>query len=423
MTDEVALLLRRAGFGPTAEELAAARRSGYAATLAALVAPTGPDIGATSAPIPQLGMDPYADKPSPTAAQKATMDGVRATQTELITRWWLDRMIVADHQAVEKLLFFWHGHWATSVEKVRSPQLMLRQHRTLREATDFPAMARRMVVDPALVYWLDGQLNTGRSPNENLARELMELFTLGIGQYSEDDVQAASRALTGWRVSLGSERCVFDPREHDDTEKTILGATAAFTATTLVDLLVQHSPTCARFIASRLWYRYASSTEPVAESTRARMVAAFPEPAAMLRALFEDDAFRRTSGGMAKQPVEWLVGAMRQLGLRLVNVSDDVLARILTGLQTLGQRPFAPPNVGGWPPSHAWLTSATAQVRLNLAGTIAQLSTVDRLTPEGLAYLLCVDTWTNRTYAVLREVRQPRPLLTLGLASPEYLVT
>jgi uncharacterized protein (DUF1800 family) len=422
MTDDVTLLLRRAGFGPTAAQLTAARQAGYAKTLTALLAPPGPDIGATSAPIPTLGLDPYAAMPSPTNEQRIKANQTRQSQTEQITRWWLDRMAVADHQAIEKLLFFWHGHWATSVEKVWSPQFMLAQHRALRRATDFATMCHRMVVDPALVYWLDGQLNTKESPNENFARELMELFMLGIGQYTEKDVKEAGRALTGWRVSLGSEACFLVPEKHDRGRKTILGVTANLTASSLVDLLLRQQ-SCPRFVASRLWFRYGSSTEPIPERVREAMAAAFPQPRSMLRVLFEDDAFRGTAGTMVKQPVEWFVGATRQLRLRLGNLPRETHMVVFDGLRSMGQLPFAPPSVGGWPAGGVWLTSAAAQVRLGLAGTLASLAEIDRLTPEELAYLLCVDAWTDRTYAALRDVKDPRQLLTLGLASPEYLVT
>ncbi|SCF33515.1 Uncharacterized conserved protein, DUF1800 family [Micromonospora viridifaciens] len=422
MTEDVALLLRRAGFGPTAAELAAAAKVGYAATVMALTAPRGPDIGATSAPAPQLGPDPYAVTPNPTPARRAAADKVREEQTEQLTRWWLDRLTVANHQAVEKLLFFWHGHWATSIRKVKSPQLMLTQHQTLRHAPNFAEMARRMVVDPALVHWLDGQLNTREAPNENLARELCELFLLGIGRYTEADVKAAGRALTGWRLDLRAERTVLDRDAHDAGSKVILGVRDRFTARGLVDLLLRQ-PACAEFIATRLWFRYASSTEPIPGATRDRMVAAFPAPMAMLRALFTDDAFRATHGTMVKQPVEWMVGAMRQLGLRPADFPREMFIQLCDGLGGLGQRPFAPPSVGGWPAGAAWLTSAAARLKLSLAGKLASQLELGRLTPEDVAAMLCVDRWTNRTYAVLRKVDNPRMLLTMGLVSPEYAVT
>ncbi|OZV83955.1 hypothetical protein CA850_04820 [Micromonospora echinospora] len=422
MTDDVALLLRRAGFGPTAAELTAARRAGHAATLTALTSPPGPDIGATRAPLPRLGPDPYARTPTPSPEQRIRADDQRRSETTLISRWWLDRMTVADHQATEKLLFFWHGHWATSIVKVKSAQLMLAQHGALRAARDFVDMVHRMVVDPALVYWLDGQFNSREAPNENLARELLELFTVGIGRYTEADVRDAGRALTGWRIDLAGERTTLDPRRHDDGEKTILGETGAFTAHGLADLLLRQ-PACPRFVATRLWHRYASSHRPVPEPTLAAMVAAYPDPMAMLRALLADEAFPATRSTMVKQPVEWLVGAMRQLALRPATMPTETVVALLDGLGGLGQRPFAPPSVGGWPAGAAWLTSAAARLKLHLAGKLAALRSPEGLTPEEVAHLLCVDRWTDRTYAVLRAAGNSRLMLTLGLVSPEYAVT
>lgn len=422
MSESVGLLLRRAGFGPTAVELAAARQAGYAATLSGLTAPPGPDVGATGAPIPDLGPDAYAGKRDLTYEQKVKLEDLRTAQTVQITEWWLNRMTVASHQAVEKLILFWHGHWATSVKKVRSPQLMLSQHRTLRESADFTVMARRMVTDAALNHYLDGHLNTRQAPNENLARELCELFVLGIGHYTEKDVKEAGRALTGWRFSLTMGRSVFEPRAHDAGTKTILGRSGNYTAESLVDLLVRQEA-CPRFIAARLWFRYASSAKPIPPALQEKMVRAFPAPMAMLRVLLGDDTFQATAGTMVKQPVEWLVGAFRQAGVQPAQLSPETRAAILHDLESLGQLPFAPPNVGGWPSGGAWLTSASAQVRLRLAGRIAEHTQLDRLDPESLAYLLCVDRWTDRTYSVLRDTRDKRQLLTLGLVSPEYLVT
>ncbi|MFG3701488.1 DUF1800 family protein [Micromonospora sp. NPDC047620] len=422
MTDDIILLLRRAGFGPTAAELGAARRLGYAAALSGVVAPAGPDVSATSAPVPDLGPDPFVSMPRPTDAQRAEGDRRRTEQTVSLARWWLDRMTVADHQAVEKLVFFWHGHWATSVAKVRSAQLMLGQLQAFRESRDFAELAHRMVLDRALVYWLDGQHNKKAAPNENLARELFELFMLGVGQYSERDVKEAGRALTGWRVVLDRETLVSDPQHRDTGRKTILGTTSNFDARSLVDLLLRQRA-CPRFIASRLWFRYASATQPIPDRTREAMVQAFPAPMAMLRALFEDEAFRATRGTMVKQPIEWLVGAMRNLGIRPAAIPEQVFTEIYWAMEALGQRPFAPPSVGGWPAGAAWLTSAAAQVRLKIASTLAGLVPPGPQAPEAVAHQLCIDKWTDRTYAVLRDVRDGRLKLTLGLVSPEYLVT
>jgi uncharacterized protein (DUF1800 family) len=378
--------------------------------------------------------------PKPTPAQRANADGIRREQTTRLAQWWLDRMTVASHQVHEKLVFFWHGHWATSVTKVKSPQLMLAQHRTLRQARDFAEMAHQMVVDPALVYWLDNYLNTKKAPNENLARELFELFLVGIGQYSERDIKEAGRALTGWDISLAAEKATFNLRRHDAGTKTILGRTGRFDAKTLVDLLLAQKAG-PPFIASRLWFRYASSTQPIPERVRERMAAAFPAPELMLRTLFEEDAFRATEGSLVKQPIEWAVGAMRQLGLRTVNMPAKDFSAFNDYLAGMGQRPFSPPSVGGWPAGATWLTSAAAQYKIRAADLLAGfatgpgrgaatdapspsgLSAPTRLTPEDVAQMLCVDKWTDRTYALMRDVRDPRLLLTLGLVSPEYQVT
>ncbi|MFI7576264.1 DUF1800 family protein [Micromonospora sp. NPDC049497] len=422
MADDLALLLRRAGFGPTSSELAAAKKAGYEATVATLTAPAAPDVGALRAPIPDIGPDPFAGLSNPTPSQRSKGDEERREQTRRITQWWLDRLTVADHQTRERLWFFWHGHWATSVRKVIRPQLMLLQHRNLRNSLDFAVMARRMIADPALIYWLDGQLNTRTAPNENLGRELLELFMFGIGRYTERDVKEAGRALTGWKIDYDRGRAYFSPASHDDGMKSILGVTRNFDAHSLVDLLLRHE-TCPRFIAERLWFRYASSNEPIPESTRDRMVGAFPDSMAMLRKLFEDDAFRASAGKLVKQPTEWFVGAMRQLGLRPGRLSDEMLTYALNALERLGQLPFAPPSVEGWPAGAEWLTVGAAQVRLNLAGRLAQLVPIERLTPDGMAQVLAVETWTDRTYSALKGTNDPRRLLTLGLASPEYLVT
>jgi uncharacterized protein (DUF1800 family) len=419
---DAGLLLRRAGFGPTSAEFAAARATGYETTLARLTAPTVPDLGALSTPMPKLGPDPFTGLENPTAVQRAEADAERHRQKQLITGWWLDRLIVADRQAFEKLVFFWHGHWATSIKKVIRPRSMMAQHATLRASMDFSVMAHKMVEDPALVYWLDGQLNTQAAPNENLARELFELFMLGIGHYTERDIKEAGRALTGWKIDYDTPRTYFNPESHSRGRKTILGVRKDFDAHSLVDHLLRQ-PQCPRFIAARLWFRYGSHSRPVPTSTQERMVAAFPDSMAMLRALFTDEEFFATAGTLVKQPVEWFVGAMRQLGLRLGIFPAAMADQIFRELELMGQLPFAPPSVGGWPAGPVWFTARAAQVRLSLAGRLTEAIRTDRLTADSLADLLAIDRWTDRTYSILKTVTDPRQLLTLGLASPEYLVT
>jgi uncharacterized protein (DUF1800 family) len=426
----IAHLLRRATFGPTAEEVDAAERAGYDATVRQLVRPTGTDSGAPQPPVfaamPELGKNASrADK------QKANQQ--RRQQVTAAIDWWLDRMVAAEHQLTEKLVFFWHGHWATSAQKVKVAPLMLGQLRTFREhgRGDFAALATRMVRDPALVIWLDGQKNTVKAPNENLARELMELFTLGIGNYTEDDVKASARALTGWTVDRRAGTVKFVARRHDRGDKTILGRTAAFDADQFAEL-VATQPAAAAFLAQRLWFRFASG-EPIADDVRGRLVAAGRDVDDLLGALFTDAGFDGTRGQLVKQPVEWAVGAMRQLGIRPARLTEQQRKQLVSGLNGLDQVPLRPPSVGGWPAGAAWLTTSSLQARLRLAELLAGRAAppvLDKLRaapaagrPDALARLLVVDGWTDRTRKVLADADgKPERLLQLGLVSPEYTI-
>jgi uncharacterized protein (DUF1800 family) len=437
---ELAHLLRRVTFGPRAEEVDGAERAGIDATLTRLFTPVGEDAGAARTPAPALDPVPAPGKNADATARAKARQQQRE-QVKTVTLWWLDRMTQADHQLHEKLTFFWHGHWATSVEKVRDAGLMLAQQQTLHRhgAGDFAVLVKAMLRDPALIVWLDGQKNTDKAPNENLARELMELFTLGIGRYDETDVRQGARALTGWRIDQKQtdqkqKIAVLDARRHDDRAKTILGRTGAFDADGFADILLAQ-PANAEFLAARLWLRYAS-VSPVPDDVRTRLASTYRpgrDVSALLRALLTDPGFANTPGQLVKQPVEWAVGAMRQLGIRPGALTDQQQRQLIGGLDQMGQVPFAPPSVGGWPSGAAWLSTSAVQVRLRLADLLAaraEPAASAKLTavpaaqrPEALARLLVVDTFTDRTRAVLaKSAADVRRLIALGLASPEYAV-
>ncbi|GAB3946644.1 DUF1800 domain-containing protein [Micromonospora vulcania] len=369
MTDReaVAHLLRRATFGPTAAEVDAAERVGPAAALDNLLAPARPDRGAAATPVPTLPPDPSAalTKES-TREQRQKANAERRDQLQQLTLWWLDRMVAAEDGLTEKLLFFWHGHWATSAQKVKSARLMLGQLETLRRHGRGPLgpLVAAMVRDPALIVWLDGQKNTRKAPNENLARELMELFTLGIGGYTEADVKAGARALTGWVVDRRTGVARFEARRHDPGAKTILGQSDRYDAESYAGLLAAQ-PRAATFVADRLWFRYAGAEVPTPQGL------AGADTNATLRALFSSPAFAQTRGTLVKQPVEWLVGALRQLGVRPSALPEQQRKQLVAGLNALDQVPLRPPSVGGWPAGSAWLTTSSLQARLRMAGMLA----------------------------------------------------
>jgi uncharacterized protein (DUF1800 family) len=429
MTDRrvVSHVLRRVTIGPTAAEVDAAARAGLGPTVTRLLAPVAvPEL-------PDLGTDPFgALKKGATRADRQDARKKVTAQVADATWWWVSRLAATGGSGAEKLVFFWHGHWATSVQKVRSATLMLGQQQTFRRYGTGPTgpLVRAMLRDPALILWLDGQQNTRKAPNENLGRELMELFTLGAGHYTEDDVKAAAKVLTGWQVDRATGAAKLNPRRHDTAAVTLLGRTGPLDADGFADLLVRH-PAHVPFLASRIWLRYGSG-DPAPEATTKALVAAGGDATAMLRALSLDPAFPATAGHLVKQPVEWMLGAVRQLGVDAAKLNDKQRKQVLAGMRSLGQVLFRPPSVGGWPAGAAWLTTASAQARLKSGqaltvlapGAVESLAGAakgDRL--DALARMLVVDGWTDRTSAVLSTAaNEPRRLLALGLATPEYTV-
>jgi uncharacterized protein (DUF1800 family) len=422
-----ARIMRRAAFGVTGSDVDKVG-SDVEAWLDAVLAP-GPDAGADSTPPPSLPALPTLGA-QPPREQIQARNKVIADQGNQLVTWWLTRMVAANRPVRERLTFAWHNHWATSLTKVTRPTLMLRQNQLLRSQGfgSFTTLAQQMVVDGALLLWLDAEKNTRAAPNENLARELMELFTLGVGGgYSEEDVKQAARALTGWRVAEDGT-VANDPRRTDPGPETVLGVTARFTPTTLVDTILS-APAHPRYLATRWWHQLASG-DPVPEDTVARLVAAYGPGRnipSLLKAVFVDPAFAVASGTLVASPVEWLVGSMRTLG---IVPSADTVRQSIGVLRALGQVPFLPPNVSGWPSGAAWTSTAAASTRAAAASRMASLadvSVVANASPgsrtDAVAHLLALDHFTPRTVAALGLAKgNPQQLVATALISPDYLV-
>ncbi len=428
--EAVRRLLQRVGMGPRRDELDAARAAGFDATLAGLVSPPGRDSGVAATPPPALPPhEPPARRNDEEARKEQRRDA--AAESRRLGVWWLDRMAAADEPFPERMAWFWHGHFATSAQKVRYPQLMFGQNETLRRLGrgDFRALADAMIVDPAMLVWLDGGGNRVGKPNENLAREFMELFTLGVGNYTEDDVREAARALTGWRVDVRTISARFDPDDHDAGAKSLLGTTATYDAPGLADLLVTR-PASPRFLAGRVWRRFVSDAPADPETLDALVAAYGPshDVTAMVRRAVTSPAFRSASSVLVRQPVEWLVGALRALRLPASRVKEAALNR---GLRDLGQTPFFPPDVGGWPAGTPWLSTAAALARVRTARAlieVADLSPVaDVPAPgrvEATAALLGLPGFTARTADALASLAgRPPELVAAALASPENTVS
>lgn len=425
---EIARLFHRFGFGPRPGEFAKALTAGPALTRDRLFNNTGEDEGLKK--VPQLEITELGQRPSPDDAQRASYSMELRRQNNELTTWWLDRMVLADFSLQEKAIWFWHGHWATSIKKLNFALPMYKQHQTLQKYAlgNFDEMVSAMLDDGALQFWLDGQENTAKSPNENLARELMELFTLGVGRYSETDVKELSRALTGIQVARTNGNVTFRKNRFDNGMKSILGVTQNFDRKSAGKLLVSQ-PNSKLFITERVWYRYMSSQFPLPAYSNVESAFEGREVKELLFALASSSAMRDSRYELVKSPVEWFVAVCRALSItpsKLVKTSA-----LLNYLQKLAQVPFDPPNVGGWPTDDAWLSSASAQFRASFAtwlvaqgdvSPIENLPQMERV--QKTADLLGVVEWSDRTRAALEgNIKSSKRLIMLAICSPEYLVS
>jgi uncharacterized protein (DUF1800 family) len=425
---EISRLFHRFGFGPRPGEYAQALADGVEVTRAQLL--TVPAVDAGLAKVVEPEITDLGPRPKPNTTEIVPFAIAMRYQSQQMVVWWLDRMAQSDHGLTEKMTWFWHGHWATSIDKLNYPLPMFKQNKTLRTYClgNFKDMTRAMINDGALQFWLDGQDSTVKAPNENLGRELMELFTLGVGRYTEDDVKNISRALTGYQVARSSGEVTLNERRRDRNPVTLLGTTAVFTGDTLADFLVARDDS-AKFIAERLWYRFISSTEDMPANFVAQNAFASRDISAAVAAMASDSAMRDAKYAMVKSPVEWFIAACRALELTPSQLKTP--AQMINFLDKLGQVPFSPPSVGGWPAGEAWLSSATAQYRLSFATWLvkqSELRVLKSLTPAQRmtqsANWLGVPEWSPRTKAALRGAQaDPAQFALLALCSPEYIVS
>jgi uncharacterized protein (DUF1800 family) len=277
--------------------------------------------------------------------------------------WWLQEMVTTPNPLLERMVLFWHNHFVSSQQKVRQPQYLYRQNLLLREHAlgNFGVFLHAIARDPAMVIYLDSASNRKGQPNENFAREVMELFTLGEGNYSERDIKEAARAFTGWSVDPEKGEFVFRSFAHDEGVKTILGRTGNFDGDAAIDILLAQ-PQTAEFIVRKLWREFVSPEPDVAEVRR--IAAVFRDSRydirATLRALLTADAFYAPQyrATLVKSPVDLVVGTLRQFQMSSVDVQPFALA-----VTQLGQNLFAPPNVKGWPGGEAWINSTTLLAR------------------------------------------------------------
>lgn len=363
--------LARAGFGGTPEEIAAAEAAGMEATVYRALRlpkeyPARPDA---VEPINILSEIKILKEKKPDAQKKVKqLQQMRFQANAVLIEWWVEEMRTTRFPLLEKLTLFWHGHFATSVQKVKNPYGMWEQNDTLRRHAmgSFGEMVKAISRDPAMVFWLDLQQSGREHPNENFARELLELFMLGEGNYTEEDVMEAARAFTGYRATRdGGFRIA--PFQHDDGEKTFMGRKAQ-TGDDIIDIVLQQKQ-CARHIATRLWtyFAYENPAPDLVDTLASRFRRSNYNVRELLYHIFTSAEFYspKAVGTQIKSPLQWLVQLTRQLGVGL-----PPRFILISGLRQLGQVPFAPPSVKGWDGGKAWISTASLLTRYNFAKVI-----------------------------------------------------
>ena len=360
--DAAAHLLRRAGFGGTPAEIDSLLGRGHEGAVDSLV-----DYDGIS-----------------TAAYESSLDAKNYNLTRIvgIQQWFLDRMAFSPRPLEEKMTYFWNLHWTSGIAKVRGETLMLNQNQTQRQNAmgRFDDLVLKMSQDPAMLVWLDNTTNRVGRPNENYARELMELFTIGIGPYSQTDVTEVARALTGWGVQnynrdTGYNAATFidRPNLHDNGTKTILGQTGNFDGYDAIDIILNLTDSAGsvsgRFIGAKLWSYFAGTEAQsyLVDELQSVYASSGRSIRELVRAIFLHDDFfaEHTRKTWVRSPVEYAVASVRML-----EASSD-FSSATNSLAGMGQVLFNPSDAKGWDWGTSWLNTGSLFSRASLSNTLA----------------------------------------------------
>jgi uncharacterized protein (DUF1800 family) len=405
-TEQAALLARRTMFGASAAQLKQITEQGLSATLEQLF---------------NYSLEPHPDNPF-----KPEPDMKDGEQVRLSQQRWLFEMIHGAKPFREKLALFWSNHFVIGVDKVRNAQMLSQYLGTLYQysVASFETLALETSKTPAMLRYLDNNKNKKAKPNENFARELLELFTLGIGHYSEADVGEAARAFTGWTFDGKSETPVFIFKEdqHDTGDKTFLGETKNFTGEEIIERCAQHEAT-AFFVAQKIWRGFVASTvDPYGAK---ELATTFRETngdlKTVFRELFSSQLFFESAGQLIKSPLDYVVGTLRSFDIAVLG--PDMYEKLQQSLIQLGQVPLAPPHVAGWIGGRNWISDSTLLSRISLARTLVNR---DKLYPQQASVTdINIALFGNEKSPVeahLENLDLDERVFML-LVSPEYMVS
>ncbi len=374
------------------------------------------------------------------------IDGEGYAQWVFAVQWWIDRMVDSPTPIQEKMTWFWHGHFCSSWDKVNSARLMTDQNKLFRDQAfgNFRTLTQAMSLQPAMLHYLDNVDNVKSSPNQNFARELMELFTLGVGNYSEDDVTAAAKAWTGHGVNWDTETYLFRSAQHDTGMKTFMGVTRNWDGPAIIDFLLTENLTtkmiACKFLTRKLWtyFAYQGPSQQIVDELAQVLFDNDLEILPWVRALLMRDEFYSATAqqGLVRSPVEWVAAVMYHTGFRGAVLNPQWY------VDGMGQIPFAPPNVAGWKQNGYWTNSSlfgaraefarnvTWRLRKNGANAIAEDHTPDEAVDVVAAMFgLTLSTTTRQAllgYIAVQRFNEPwidwwesTNLLTMAMLTPE----
>nr|WP_322051489.1 DUF1800 domain-containing protein [Paraburkholderia bannensis] len=361
--DDATHLLIRTGFAPSPADVAPYVGLTKAAAVERVLSTARTDA---VTPLPAWTNDTpltRAERNALTQDQRRDEQRKRSQDYDDLRAWWMREILTTPSPLTERMTLFWHNHFTSGQDKVPEPQLMAQQNALLRRHAlgSFAAMLHDVAKDPAMLLYLDGASNRKGKPNENFAREVMELFTLGEGQYTQRDVSEAARAYTGWGVDPDTWRFDWRVQQHDDGIKTVLGHAGAFDGDAVLDILLGQAQT-AQFVSAKLWREFVSDTPDPAQldSVAGHFRTSGYDIKAALRALLVAPAFwdERNRGVLVSSPVEFIAGTVRRF-----DVTYSSTAQFARTSASLGENLFYPPNVKGWPGGATWINSSTLLAR------------------------------------------------------------
>ena len=375
MKDKIKHLYWRAGFGLSPEEWQQRQNWSVAKAVDALFA----EVKKTK-PIPvpgrELDLTALRQMDKKEAAELLKKERQVVGQQNIA---WVQRMANPNESALlERMSFFWHGHFAC---QSKSGILAVTQLNTIREHAlgNFRDLVLAIAKDPLMIRFLNNQQNRKDSPNENFARELMELFTIGRGYYTEQDIKEAARAFTGWSSTVTGE-FIFRERQHDFGQKTFFGKKGNFNGDDIIDILLEKRET-AEFITHKIYRHFVNEevNEQIVKNLANQFYKSNYDIGKLMRSIFESEWFYapENQGTKIKSPVELVAGIMRTLNVQFSN--DQA---ILFTQKALGQMLFNPPNVAGWPGGKSWIDNATLMFRLNLVPGIINSTELNFKTKE-----------------------------------------